>query len=167
MSRYRSVLLLLSAFAGCARGPVPRPPSSPTTLLDKPSPALKRASLDERAVDLGAHVGHVVVLDFFATYCEPCLRALPGLQTLATQRSDLVVIGVDEDESRADAIALRDRLGLRFPIVHDPAQQLAGRFHVRALPATFVLDRRGAVCFYSDGELPPGTLEQAIDACSR
>jgi thiol-disulfide isomerase/thioredoxin len=104
----------------------------------------------------------VVVVEFFAKYCEPCQRTLPAAQQLHASRDDLLVIGVAEDEHPADVQEMIHRYGLTFPVVHDRANVLAGRFRVRELPVTFVADRTGTIRWVGSPDQGERDLERAV-----
>jgi cytochrome c biogenesis protein CcmG, thiol:disulfide interchange protein DsbE len=114
------------------------PPSAPHALSGKPLPNVKRTALHGEVVDTGAAGHRVTVIKFFAKYCEPCRRTLPAAQRLHTELSDVVMIGVDEDESSGDAEGVISTYGITFPVVHDTGNVLSGRFRVTDLPVTFV-----------------------------
>jgi peroxiredoxin len=89
--------------------------------------------------------GRLIVVKFFAKFCEPCTRTLPHVQALADSRSDLAVVGVAEDEREAEVRDMVNEYRLTFPVVHDRDQVLAGRYRVTELPVTVVADRSGRV----------------------
>ncbi|MCA9709982.1 MAG: CHAT domain-containing protein, partial [Myxococcales bacterium] len=89
--------------------------------------------------------GKVVVIKFFAKYCEPCKETLPAAEKLHQQHPEVAFVGISEDEYPSDAQALIDGFGLSFPVVHDQGNVLAGRFRVSEMPVTFVVDAQGVV----------------------
>jgi thiol-disulfide isomerase/thioredoxin len=105
------------------------------------------ASADSRPREPNAYAGKVVVVDFWATWCEPCRQALPKLDALAAKHSDtLVVIGVSEDDDAAEALPFARKLGLQMPLVFDDGKKAASLWALPpALPVTFVVDRTGVV----------------------
>lgn len=94
---------------------------------------------------LSAHRGKVVLLNFWATWCPPCLEEMPALERLYRQQRDaglvLVALSVDTDPARVTPF-VREH-GLSFLIGLDPRVQVADRYGVRALPSTFVIDPEG------------------------
>jgi peroxiredoxin len=131
------------ALVSCARATLP--PSAPGPALGRSLPEFTRRSLDGATVSSGELRGKIVVVEFFAQYCKPCWKALPQVQKLAQGDPEVAVLGIGEDEFASDTQLMARQLGLTFPVVHDAGNALAGRFRVRQLPATLVLDRKGVV----------------------
>jgi cytochrome c biogenesis protein CcmG/thiol:disulfide interchange protein DsbE len=100
-----------------------------------------------QAFDLARHRGKVVLVDFWASWCEPCRRSFPWLNAMQARYADrgLVVIGVNVDRDRADADRFLQDVPAAFPIVYDPAGTLASRYDLPGMPASYVIGRNGAV----------------------
>ncbi len=112
-------------------------------LAGNAAPPLTGFTLGGQPFTLTAYAGRPVLVNFWASWCEPCAAELPALQALA-QRGH-VVIGVNVGEAAAIAAAwLADR-GVTFPNVADPDGRLAFSYRVRGLPATFVIDERSII----------------------
>jgi cytochrome c biogenesis protein CcmG, thiol:disulfide interchange protein DsbE len=154
-----AVALAVTLSSCSARQPVA---SYPSALLSKPVPAFKRPTLDGAMFDTASARGKVMVVKFFAKYCEPCKRTLPKAEALHKDRADLVFVGISEDESEMDARAVKDSFGLTFPIVHDRANVLSGRFRVTDLPITFVVSVDGNVKWVGGPEQSEDDLAKAV-----
>jgi len=161
-----SVLVaVLAAGPSCEKkGPATMPPSMESTLLGQQVPALTRPSLAGAQVDVATMRGKIVVVKFFAEYCEPCKVTLPEAQSLSEKHADVVFVGVSEDEYEQKARDVATQYGLSFPIVHDRGNVLAGRFRVREMPATFVVDTTGVVRWVGGPGQHEGDLAKAISA---
>jgi thiol-disulfide isomerase/thioredoxin len=91
--------------------------------------------------------GKVVLVDFWASWCSPCLRSFPWMNELHRRHAGegLVVVAVNVDQDRALADAFLNSTPAAFRIEFDAAGSLAKRFGVQAMPTSFLIDRRGAL----------------------
>jgi peroxiredoxin len=113
-----------------------------------PAPAFRLQALGGTSVDLASLRGKVVVLNFWATWCPPCVQEMPSLERLyrALGASGLAVVGVAVDDSEADVRAFVARSGITFKVLRDPgATVAAGSYRATGYPETFVLDRQGRI----------------------
>ena len=121
------------------------------TLLDPPVPAPLEtfAALDGTPVRLADFKGRVVLVNFWATWCPPCIREMPSLDRLqaALKDRDLAVLAVSIDRGGAKVIVpFAERLGLEhLGIYHDAKGALFQAFGVTGLPTSFLIDRRGRI----------------------
>jgi peroxiredoxin len=131
------VLLSLLLVAGCDRGDHP-------THLGRPAPDF---TLDEggRRLQLSAYRGKVVVLNFWATWCPPCIEEIPSLNQLQRQMPQLVVLGVSVDK---DAGAYRQFLAdhrIDFTTIRDPQWHSNALYGTVRFPESYVIDRDGQI----------------------
>ncbi len=121
------------------------------TLLDPPVPAPLEAFTDLAGypVRLADFEGRVVLLNFWATWCAPCIREMPSLDRLQAALGDrgLSVVAVSIDRGGVKVIRpFAKRLGLaHLGLYHDPEGALFLAFGVTGLPASFLIDPNGAV----------------------
>ncbi len=148
---------------GCAAKPAV-PASAPSPLVGNAVPDFRRPTLDGATFDTKAQRGHIVVIKFFAKYCEPCRETLPETERLHRARPDLTIVGIDEDEQESDAREVVASYGLTFPVLHDSGNVLSGRFRVRELPKTFVIDAKGDVRWIAADARAHEALGSAVDA---
>lgn len=153
----------LAVLTGCA-GPSVMPPQTPSALLAKPLPDFKRRTTEGASVDTAALRGKVVVVKFFAKYCEPCKKTLPAVEALAKRSTQVAFVGIAEDESMADVLEVVREYELTFPIVHDQGNVLSGRYRVRDLPVTFVADAKGVVRWVGGSGQGEDDLADALSA---
>lgn len=116
--------------------------------------------------DLAAQRGHWVVLNFWATWCKPCLKEMPALSALAQQRSDLRLLGLAWDEIDAAGFAafVRDH-PVAYPLAQvDTQAPPPGIEAPLALPATWVIDPHGRVVKRVFGEITPEQILAVVDA---
>jgi len=116
---------------------------------------------------LSDYKGKVVLLDFWATWCPPCLKEIPGIIELYdTYKSrGLAVIGVSMDESTSDVKRFARRLKINYPILLGAGRDdLVPAFGELPLPTSFVIARDGRICSKHDGLTPKEDLEREIAA---
>ena len=116
------------------------------------SPAASAAGADD-LLDIAAFRGQVVYVDFWASWSAPCQRSFPWMSRMqgALGPDGFVVIAVNVDHVHADAERfLQDHIP-RFGIVFDPDGLLAGKFGVKHIPTSFLIDRRGQIQWKHEG----------------
>jgi len=106
-----------------------------------------QALTGNQTLSLADHRGSVVVVDFWASWCEPCREAMPAIERIYQRyrSSGLVVIGVSVDSGADDARSFYRERGVSFPSLVDADRSIAGRYRPPTMPSTFVIDRRGVV----------------------
>jgi peroxiredoxin len=128
-------LSLLLALTGCDRGQHPRQ-------VEKKAPTFS-ISNDSGSVDLSKYRGKIVVLNFWATWCPPCIEELPTLMELQSKMPQVAVIAVSTDE---DADAYKRFLAdnhLNLTTVRDGQQRISSMYGTFRYPETYVIDRNG------------------------
>jgi len=143
------------------------PPSAPHGLLSQPMPDFERTTVNGGIVRASELRGRIVVVKFFAKYCEPCKKTLPAVAKLHRHRKDVAFIGVAEDERRDDVLWLIVEYDLGFPVIHDASNSLSGRFRVREMPATFLIERTGSIRWFGGPAQAEGDLARALKVLSR
>jgi cytochrome c biogenesis protein CcmG, thiol:disulfide interchange protein DsbE len=110
--------------------------------------ALSAAAADTAdALDLARFRGKVVLVDFWASWCEPCRHSFPWLNTMQSKYADrgLVVIGVNVDRERAAAERFLRDVPAAFQIVYDPAGTLASQYDLPGMPVSYVIGPKGEI----------------------
>ena len=116
---------------------------APTDLVGKPAPEFSLPLLAGGNLDSRALKGAPVMINFWASWCEPCRAEAPSLERKwqAYRALGVKFVGVNVQDSDEEAAAFTKEFGLSFPIVRDVDLVLYRKFGVRGLPETFFIDR--------------------------
>ena len=147
-----------------------RNPSQATTfespLLSKSAPVTKGTTLTGSTFDLSAEKGHVVVLNYFASWCPPCKTEQPQLNAFAYDQRQLatpaVLVGVIFNDENSAVAKYAAQTGVNYPIVKDPGGSLASSWGVASPPTTFIIDPQGVVVEALVGPLTADELDKKV-----
>jgi cytochrome c biogenesis protein CcmG, thiol:disulfide interchange protein DsbE len=158
MRRLGVTVVIMSVLVGCG-GPEPGSPGEkiPTTPV-----ALQ--TLEGEARTLEEFRGQIVVLNFWATWCPPCLDEIPDLVALHEEYQDrgVVVVGVSMDVAGASVVKpFLTRHGVTYPI-RIGNRTISSQYRVIGIPVTFILDREGQIVERFDGPYRKQDFEQAL-----
>jgi cytochrome c biogenesis protein CcmG/thiol:disulfide interchange protein DsbE len=142
-------LTALAALGACAHRPLPRAAAFVGTPL-----ALAAKDLQGRPVDVAAETGAVRLVDFWATWCEPCRQQFPALERLRRELGPrgLSVYAVSFDEDPAQIPRFLEETPVGFRVLWDRGgERWAARYDLQRLPTTLVVDRAGIIRFAHEG----------------
>ncbi len=113
----------------------------------RPAPDVTLAALSGGTQSLAALRGRVVLVNFWATWCAPCVKEMPSLLRLQTARGDIAVLAVSEDRRGAALVEpFIAKHGLeKLPIYLDPENSVGHAFGIDGLPTTALIDREGRI----------------------
>lgn len=119
-----------------------------------------KTSVTGQSVRLSSLKGKVVLVDFWASWCEPCKRELPLLATMAPKlRSrgiEIIAVNIDDDRHNAEQF-LRDH-HLKLTVVEDSDKHIVGEYGPPKMPSSFLVDKKGIVrevhAGFDDGDAP-------------
>ncbi len=154
-----AVLAALLALAACA---VPRPLPRAASRIGQPIELVAK-DLQGREVDVAADAGVVRVVDFWATWCEPCREQLPALERMRRELGPrgLSVYAVSFDEDPAQIPRFLEGTPVGFRVLWDRGGAAwAARYDLYRLPTTLVVDRRGIIRFAYEGFDEAGAGEE-------
>jgi cytochrome c biogenesis protein CcmG/thiol:disulfide interchange protein DsbE len=138
----------------------------PSALVGQPAPDFRLETLDGDTIQLADHRGKAVLLNFWASWCIPCRAEHDVL--IRTSRTypptDLAVIGVVYQDSRANAMTFMRGLGGDWPSVLDPSTRIAIDYGVYGVPESFFVGPDGQVAFKHVGALTWDLVESKVDS---
>jgi cytochrome c biogenesis protein CcmG, thiol:disulfide interchange protein DsbE len=128
---------------------------------DRPAPAFDLPSLTGGPrVSLGRYGGRVVVLNIWASWCDPCRREAADLVRMAGafRARGVVTIGVDHEDGASFARQFANRYGISYPLGSDPRGSVAASYGAVGLPTTYVIDGNGVIRYRLLGRATSRTL---------
>ncbi len=136
------VMIAVGTLALVARRRAPHPLRVGESAVDFVLP-----TLGQGPIALRDYRQQVVILNFWATWCPPCVEETPSLETFAAEvrNHGVVVIGVSVDEDPAALAKFSSAFHLSFPIARDPNRALASRYGTFQFPESYIIDRSGRV----------------------
>ncbi len=123
--------------------------------VGRPMPDLSIKTLSGREIRLASYRGKVVLLDIWASWCEPCRDELPQLDDIAVRLKargvEVIAVSVDEDRAQAQAF-LEARRKWHMILGHDPS--IADQLQPATMPTSYVVDREGTLRYVNGGFRP-------------
>jgi cytochrome c biogenesis protein CcmG, thiol:disulfide interchange protein DsbE len=132
--------------------------------VDYPAPDLTRRDISGNSVSLKGHLGSVVLVNLWATWCPPCKEEMPALQSFYEKykANGFVLLAIDQEETLEVAEPFIKEFGLTFPVLLDKDYQAQRVFHTINLPSSYVIDRQGRVRLMWVGGISKKNLEEFV-----
>ncbi len=138
-----------------------------TPLLDQPAPAVRATTIDGKAFDLSQRKGSWVVLNFFGTWCPPCVQEHPELLRFATAQAQQVdgaeLVTVVNNDTVANVRDFFAKNGGSWPVLQDPNGEVYVSFGVSKVPETWIIDPNGYVRFRSIATVTADSLAAVLN----
>jgi thiol-disulfide isomerase/thioredoxin len=119
------------------------------------APPLRLETLQGGKLDLSEMKGRVVVINFWATWCPPCIEEMPSIQRLWQDTRDaglqVLAVNVGEPTERIRAFLREFEPKLEFPVLLDPDGEAFQTWGVRGLPKTFIVNKQGRIYYEAEG----------------
>lgn len=133
----------------------------------KPAPPLPSAVLQAPRATLASLRGKPALVNFWASWCEPCRKEAPELERLdRSLDGSASLVGVDYTDEPGPAREFIHQYGWTFPVLSDPDGIYGARYRFSGLPTTVVLDSRGRIVETLRGPQTAADLRQALDSVS-
>ncbi|MEK3835853.1 MULTISPECIES: TlpA family protein disulfide reductase [unclassified Paenibacillus] len=157
--KLRRIVTLLIIAAACAAGigvylqQSSQPPAGRMT-AGALAPAFEAVTLQGEKVRLSEYKGRVVLLNFWATWCKPCMREMPLLNELS-QSAELSVetLFVNAGESKGTVSEYMAEQQFSFPVIIDVTGRISASYSVNALPSTYIINKAGEISKIVVGEI--------------
>jgi peroxiredoxin len=148
-ARVLAVIWILAGMSAAAAAPALTPWNG------GPTPALNLKDVDGGAHDLARYKGRVVLVNFWATWCEPCRQEMPSIQRLRERFRgkpfDVLAINVDEPDARVRRFLEETQLDL--PVLMDVNKTVTRGWGVRVMPTTFIVGPDGRIRYRLMGDI--------------
>jgi thiol-disulfide isomerase/thioredoxin len=129
-------------------------------------PALRVTTLDGASFDLAAQRGKWVIVNFWATWCSPCIKEMPDISQFVAARSDVAAIGLAfGGEEKEDVVSYLAKHPIKYPVANLPLEEPPKDFGApKGLPTTYLIAPDGSIAKKFTGPVTSQELEQAIAA---
>jgi len=122
-----------------------------------PLPDFTLSDMEGKTHTLSDYRGKVVMLNFWATYCGPCIKEMPSMQRLkekmAGKEFTILAVNMAEQKSNVDAFFIKQKIKVGFPILLDPEGEVVEKWMISAVPTTFIIDPKGEIRYALFGGL--------------
>ena len=142
----RVLIALVSAFLFAALAHAAR-----TGAFDYPEPSaapnFNLQGLDGKTYNLADFRGKPLLIKFWATYCKPCIKEMPTMDTLYQEvsKEGIQIVGINVGDSKEAIHDFEKRIPMSFPILMDPESMAASEYFVRGLPTSFIINANGEI----------------------
>lgn len=137
-----ALFCIVLLFSGCRRDA-----GGPGIELDSPAPDFTLVDTAGRTWSLDALKGRVVFVNFWASWCQPCLQEMPSMQALQSflPEDKFIMLSILFNDAPVLAENIAERLNLTFPILIDPENSAARAYRLTGVPETYIIDKQGVL----------------------
>lgn len=133
------------------------------------APDFTLTTFDGEEIRLAELRGRVVVINFWASWCAPCIEEAPELEATWQTYKDqgVLFVGIDYLDSESKGRAFLETHGITYPNGPDLGQKISGAYHIRGVPETFVIDAEGNITYFAALPITRDVLSLEIEKAMR
>lgn len=134
--------------------------------IDNRAPNFEAVTIDDESVSLESLRGQIVLVNFWGTWCPPCIREMPELQTVYEQYADsfTILALATRGDTQEDVIEFREEHELTFPLIVDEGDVINDQYGIVNRPSTFILDQNGVIVFRHFGPVVESQLMEVLES---
>lgn len=137
---------------------------APIVEMNRPAPNFTLAAMGGGDLQLSDFKGKVVLLNFWATWCEPCVREMPAMQAVYEEYRDkgfeILAVNLGQDEGTVRRFI--ESVGGKFPVVYDITGGVGDTYLVRNMPTSYFIDRNGVVRHQLEQEMTEERITELV-----
>jgi thiol-disulfide isomerase/thioredoxin len=152
-------LILLASFTSVSAQTTLKP-----SLIGRRAPEILRPDFNKQTISLAKLRGRVVLLNFWASWCGPCLKEMPRFDELAQQYGEnkFAVIGISIDDDQASAQKALERMHIHYPVAMGDVKLGNAYGGVLGVPISYLIDANGVIRARFEGEIETKVIEAKI-----
>lgn len=118
------------------------------------TPHFNIKTLDGKTIDTKALKGKVIYLNFFATWCPPCIKELPHVEKeiwKAIKNEDFVMVAIGREHTKEELVKFKNKNGFTFPMAADENREVFSKFAHQNIPRNVIIDKKGKIRYSKHG----------------